>query len=65
MAKKLFQTNINHLQKVRNQLSLHQTMNGKQIILGYENCQKIQQANQKINEAINLLDQIKKGENLK
>jgi hypothetical protein len=55
----LFKTNIAAAQKVRDALSLSQTMTHRQIILSETNQKKLLEAKQKLNEAIQILSEIK------
>ncbi len=57
-SKILFQTNINRLRKVAQQIHLRQTMTYTQIILRGENEKKIREAEAKIYEAVRILETI-------
>jgi len=56
--KTLCKTHITQLRKVSARLAYKQKMDGTQLILCLENRQKIEQAEQLIYKAINLLQQI-------
>ena len=58
MAKKLFQTHVNHLRKVVTQIAYSQKMNGGSIILGHENCLTKLKAENLIYQAMILLKEI-------
>ena len=56
--KQLCKTHINRLSKVATQLAYKQTMTYTQLILGEKNKQRVEEAEQLIYKAINLLKQV-------
>jgi hypothetical protein len=52
-------THITALTKVRNALAHKQKMNGAQLILCVDNCKKFEAAEAKINDALNILHNLK------
>jgi uncharacterized protein YbcC (UPF0753/DUF2309 family) len=58
MAKKLCKSHVTILRKVATQLAYKQKMDGRQLILGLTNKEKIEQAEQLIYKAMNLLETI-------
>jgi hypothetical protein len=58
MAKKLFQTHVNHLRKVVTQVAYSQKMDGGTIILGKKNEQKRAKAENLIYQGMILLGEI-------
>lgn len=57
-AKQLCKSHVTQLRKVSTQLAYKQKMDGTQLILGLENKEKIEQAEQLIYKAMNLLQSV-------
>lgn len=58
MEKKLCKSHVSRLRKITERLAYSQKMDGTQLILSDQNSKKLKDAEQKIYEAIRLLDAI-------